>query len=114
MIEDKKKSVLEAAEFLFASNGFNQTTVADIAKASGINEASVYAYFSNKRNILFAIYSGYLQNAIKTLGEHFQGMREPGPKLRRAIWHYLADMSNNPNYARTLMMANTITSSSSV
>lgn len=36
---------------------------------------------------------------------HFQGMKEPGPKLRKAIWHYLADMVNNPYYAITSMMA---------
>jgi AcrR family transcriptional regulator len=32
-------------------------------------------------------------------------MKEPGPKLRKAIWHYLAEMKNSPNYARILMMA---------
>ena len=105
MIDKKKKAVIKSAEFLFATNGFNQTTVADIAKESGIHAASIYSYFNNKRNILFAIYGKYLQNAVKSLNEHFQGMKEPGPKLRKAIWHYLADMKNSPNYARILMMA---------
>jgi hypothetical protein len=40
-----------------------------------------------------------------TLNEHFQGMKEPGPKLRKSIWHYLADLKNNPNYGRILLMA---------
>ncbi|MBW2220815.1 MAG: TetR/AcrR family transcriptional regulator, partial [Deltaproteobacteria bacterium] len=105
MIDKKKKAVIKSAEFLFATNGFNQTTVADIAKESGIHAASIYSYFNNKRNILFAIYGKYLQNAVKSLNEHFQGMKEPGPKLRKAIWHYLAEMKNSPNYARILMMA---------
>ena len=105
MIDDKKKAVLKSAEFLFATNGFNSTSVADIAKESGIHAASIYSYFNNKRNILFAIYGKYLQYAVKSLDEHFQGMKEPGPKLRKTIWHYLADMKNSPNYARILMMA---------
>ena len=105
MIDEKKKAVIKSAEFLFATNGFNRTTVADIAKESGIHAASIYSYFSNKRNILFAIYGKYLQNAVKSLNEHFQGMKEPGPKLRKTIWHYLADMKHSPNYARILMMA---------
>ncbi|MBW1822688.1 MAG: TetR/AcrR family transcriptional regulator, partial [Deltaproteobacteria bacterium] len=105
MIDEKKKAVIKSAEFLFATNGFNQTTVADIAKESGIHAASIYSYFNNKRNLLFAIYGKYLQNAVKSLNEHFQGMKEPGPKLRKAIWHYLADMKNSPNYARILIMA---------
>jgi AcrR family transcriptional regulator len=105
LVDDKKKAVLKSAEFLFATNGFNSTSVADIAKESGIHAASIYSYFNNKRNILFAIYGKYLQYAVKSLEEHFQGMKEPGPKLRKTIWHYLADMKNSPNYARILMMA---------
>jgi len=105
LAKEKKEVVLKSAEFLFSTNGFNQTTVADIARESGIPDASIYAYFGNKRNILFAIYGAYLQNATETLNEHFQGMKEPGPKLRKAIWHYLADIKNNPSYGRILLMA---------
>ncbi len=105
MVKTKKNAVLKSAEFLFSTNGFNQTTMADIAKESGIPEPSIYSYFGNKRNILFAIYGAYLQSANETLTEHFQGMKEPGPKLRKSIWHYLADMKNSPNYARILLMA---------
>ncbi|MBW1998895.1 MAG: TetR/AcrR family transcriptional regulator [Deltaproteobacteria bacterium] len=105
MIKEKKEKILKCAEFLFATKGFYQTTVAGIAKESGINEASVYSYFGNRKNILFAIYGRYLKNAFETLSDHFQGMKEPGPKLRKAIWHYLADMQNNPNYAKILIMA---------
>ncbi len=103
--EDKKKVVLKSAEYLFATQGFDKTTVADIAKESGINDGSIYSYFDNKRKILFAIYAAYLEQAKKTLEEHFLGMIEPGPKLRKSIWHYLADMKSNPNYARILMSA---------
>jgi len=104
-VKEKKKAILKSAEKLFSTKGFNETTVADIAKESGVHEASIYSYFNNKRNILFAIYVAYLDNAIESLNEHFQGMKEPGPKLRKSIWHYLAEMKNNPNYARILIMA---------
>ena len=105
MVEDKKKVILKAAELLFATKGFTQTTVSDIGKESGINDASIYSYFNNKKNILFEIYSGYLKGAVETLKYHYQGMKEAGPKLRKSIWHYLADMNSNPNYAKILMMA---------
>ena len=105
MTTDKKKAILKSAEFLFSTKGFNQTTVVDIANESGLHEASIYSYFSNKRNILFELNGEYLKNAVQTLNEHFQGMKEPGPKLRKSIWHFLYDMKNNPNYARLLMLA---------
>jgi len=105
MVYEKKKAILKAAETLFASQGFNQTKVADIAKASQIHEASIYAYFKNKKKILFAIYGEYIKNAVKNIKHHFQGMKEPGPKLRKLIWSYLADIQSNPDHGRIMMMA---------
>jgi len=105
LVREKKKAILKSAEYLFSKEGFSQTTIRDISKESGILEASIYSYYKNKRNILFAIYGAYLENATKTLKEHFLGMKEPGPKLRKAIWHYLSDMKSNPYYAKILMMA---------
>jgi TetR/AcrR family fatty acid metabolism transcriptional regulator len=101
----KKESVLKAAESLFSTKGFNTTKVSDIAKKSGIHEASIYSYFNNKKNILFAIYGKYVEGAVNDLNQHFLGMKEPGPMLRKSIWHYLADIRSNPNYARILMEA---------
>ncbi len=105
MVKDKMKAVLDIAEQLFSNKGFTQTTVSDIAKESGVHEASIYAYFDNKKNILFTLYGRYLKRAVDTLNEHYQGMKEPGPKLRKAIWHYLYDMQKNPNFAKILMTA---------
>jgi TetR/AcrR family fatty acid metabolism transcriptional regulator len=103
---EKRKAILDAAELLFATKGFGPTTMSDIAKESGVaHEASIYSQFKNKRDILFGIYGSHLQKASKSLNAHFQGMKEPGPKFRKAIWHYLEDMKENPNYAKVLMMA---------
>jgi len=105
LVRNKKQAVLKGAELLFSEKGFNETTVSDLSKTSGVHEASIYSYFGNKKNILFKLQSNYLEKAIKSLNEHFRGMKEPGPKLRKAIWHYLSDMINNPACALTLMLA---------
>ena len=104
MSKAKKESILKAAEFLFSTKGFQETKVSDIAKESGVNEASIYAYFKNKKNIMFANSGRYVEAVVEGLAEHFLGMKESGPMLRKAIWHYLADIRDNPDYARLLMM----------
>lgn len=43
----------QAALELFASRGFEQTTVADIAQAAGLTERTFYRYFGDKREVLF-------------------------------------------------------------
>lgn len=104
MVEQKKRKALDAAEKLFVIKGFSRTTVNDISKASGIHEASIYAYFKNKKNILFAIYGGYIERAVQDLQEHFLGMKEPGPKLRKSIWHFLNDFKKYPDFGKIWMM----------
>ena len=103
MARNIKEDILESAEQLFATKGFEKATISDIAKEAGVHEASVYSNFKNKRKILFDIYVSYFMKATRALKEHFKGMREPGPKLRKAIWHYLDDLKNHPNHARLLM-----------
>jgi len=85
MVTQKRQAILKAAEEVFAKQGFNQIKVADIVKESQVHEASIYAYFKNKKNILFDICGDYVRTAVQGLKEHFQGMKEPGPKRRKLI-----------------------------
>lgn len=62
-----KDRILDAAIDLFAQNGFNGTSVRDIAKNVGIKEGSVYNHFKGKDGILAEILEGYTTNMEKTL-----------------------------------------------
>lgn len=44
-------SILEAADALFSANGFDKTTVDEIAKKAEYSKPTVYAYFSSKEEI---------------------------------------------------------------
>ena len=51
---DKRQSIVAAAQELFTSVGYEQTTIADVAKMAGIAVGTVYLYFKNKRELLLA------------------------------------------------------------
>jgi len=48
----KRKAILDAARGLFASKGYEETTIAEIAQAAGVAVGTVYLYFRNKHEVL--------------------------------------------------------------
>jgi AcrR family transcriptional regulator len=52
---------MEAAEQLFAAQGYAATSVGQIAQSAGTNRALLYYYFRNKRDLYWAIMKGGLQ-----------------------------------------------------
>jgi AcrR family transcriptional regulator len=51
---DAQGRIERAALELFETQGFERTTVAQIARAAGLKERSFYRYFPDKREVLFA------------------------------------------------------------
>lgn len=53
--KERQKEILDAAELLFASKGYDATSVSDIMKAVGIAKGTLYYHFSSKEEILDAL-----------------------------------------------------------
>ena len=52
---DKRQAILDRAAALFASKGFDRTTMIDVADACGTSKSHLYHYFPGKEDLLFAI-----------------------------------------------------------
>lgn len=53
--EQRKEAILAAAMNLFDSNGYSSTTVEQIAASASVSPPTVFNYFGNKQEILFAL-----------------------------------------------------------
>jgi AcrR family transcriptional regulator len=51
----KRRAILDAATELFAKQGYEETTIADIAQAAGVAVGTVYLYFRNKHEIYSSV-----------------------------------------------------------
>ena len=58
---NKKQKILEAALELFSIQGFEATSVSQIADAVGIRKASLYSHFESKQAILDALVKNVLE-----------------------------------------------------
>jgi len=50
----KLKSVISTARMLFAKNGFEKTTLDDIAEISGVTKMTIYSHFKSKEKLFGA------------------------------------------------------------
>jgi AcrR family transcriptional regulator len=53
-----REALLAAARELFATRGFDRTTVRDIAAAAGVNQALLFRYFGSKEELLGSALAG--------------------------------------------------------
>jgi len=76
---DTKEKILEKSLDLFASKGFKDTSVRDIAAAVGLQQGALYNHFKNKDAILTTLIDQLMSSAIVTIFEE----KEPGELYKR-------------------------------
>lgn len=99
----QRRRILGAAEKLFEEHGIDRTTMADVIAASELRPSTMYQYFSNKDDIVWAILGEVLEEsaagAKKIVEEATSGLAKI-----TALLHYMADELAK-NQARIRFMA---------
>ncbi len=67
LTEERRKQILDAAARVFAQKGYERATIAEIARAAGIAEGSIYNYFKNKGDLLINIPRQAIQPTVETM-----------------------------------------------
>lgn len=70
--EDRRQKVLEVAIDAFALNGYNATSINDIAKKAGISIGAMYSYFASKEDLFLTI----INNAYFLMEEILNEVKE--------------------------------------
>ncbi len=96
-LRDRKKArrrqeILKAAGQLFARNGFDATTIAEIAEDCGVSPPTVFNYFGSKENILSAL---IFEGTERERTQHLQSPRKTGIPFAEAIGGLLYECTEN-------------------
>ncbi|MDR0468669.1 MAG: TetR/AcrR family transcriptional regulator [Peptococcaceae bacterium] len=92
-----KEAIMKAAAKLFSGKGYNKVTTREIAKACGINSASIYHYFPSKSHLLTNLYAFYHEEYIKVRPDVEELLRltetlPPHEVLYRTLFYYEGDV----------------------
>lgn len=100
----REKRIIDIAQEVFVTRGYEQTTIPAIADAAGYNKRTIYLYFKDKEEIFLAVVLRCLQrleagfvNAAERVPDNTIGLRE-------FAWAFFSFAKNHPEYMDLIMI----------
>ena len=84
-VMDRKERIIEEATILFYKNGYDNTPIRELSKATGLSVAGVYYFFKDKEEILFNILNQSAIDLNDTIRASINEKDDPQTNLRRLI-----------------------------
>lgn len=91
----KRDRILRAAVEVFAQTGYFNAKVADIAKAAGVADGTIYLYFDGKEDLLINIFREHTRSYLQSLHEAFTGVSRADERIRLVIRHHLESLGRD-------------------
>jgi AcrR family transcriptional regulator len=66
----RKEAILQAAANLFAERGFNETSMAELAKLTGVAQGTIFYHFNNKEELFLTV----LDDFKKSITQEFENL----------------------------------------
>ena len=101
---DKHQKIIQAATHIFASKGFYNSKIADVAKEAEVADGTIYLYFKNKDDLLISIFETSIDTFIHSVKNTLEGVEDPIEKLHRFIRLHLELVQNNQDVAQVLQI----------
>ena len=102
-VDSRLPQVLDAAARLFCTQGYQGTTVRDIAQAVGILPGSLYCHFATKEDLLAAVYVRGVDQICGVVQAAVQHRSEPWERLQAACVAHLEAILRDDDYARVVV-----------
>src|SRR5881409_4453210 len=77
----KREAILRAATDVFASRGFFNAQVADVARAAGVAAGTVYLYFRSKDDLLVSIFERTMRDGLAEGRKSVAAIADPVERL---------------------------------
>ena len=98
-----KKAILEAAISLFSENGYENTSIENIATIAGVGKGTVYGYFQTKRDII----KGFCEYELEKIHMKLvNSSNQNAPVLEQMLTIYMTEfhhVTQNREFGRLFM-----------
>jgi TetR/AcrR family transcriptional regulator, fatty acid metabolism regulator protein len=102
--QGKRPRILDAAVKVFAERGFFTATVAEIARAAGVADGTIYLYFKSKDDLLLRLFDEKMSILIEEAKAAMAAEETAPARLRRFIQLHFAAVERSPELASVLIV----------
>lgn len=96
----RETDILNAAEHIFATKGYQKTTIADIANEAQYAVGTIYLYFKDKQTLYVTLIKEKLQNLIYTVKERISQVKDVREKINILVEEELSYFEKNADFFR--------------
>ena len=102
--KSRKDRIMDAALRVFAEKTFQEATISEISKESGVSEATIYEYFGTKEDLLFAIPEKITNDTLARSQIVLPFIKEVEGRMRAILQSYIQLYQNNPHYSALVLL----------
>jgi AcrR family transcriptional regulator len=101
--DHQKDTILSRAAELFARNGYQGTSMNDVAEGSGLSKATLYHYYRDKDELLVSIAAGHVTELVELVRSvEADPLIQPVDRLEALITRFLIEYADAQNSHRVL------------
>jgi len=102
--KSRKDRIMDAALHIFAEKTFQEATISEISKESGVSEATIYEYFGTKEDLLFAIPEKISNDTFEESKLVLPFIKDVEGRMRAILLSYIQLYQNNPHYSALVLL----------
>ena len=99
---DKRERILRGAVKVFAKKGFYASRVAEIARAAGVADGTIYLYFKNKDDVLTSLFEDRIARLLTLLREEVERTAGAQQRVRRIVEFQLGLLEGERDLAEVI------------
>ena len=92
---DKQRAILDAARTTFNAFGYRKTTIAKIAKLSGVADGTLYLYFQSKEDLARAALADFYAELTRSAQEGVDALNSPRERVEFLAGHHMDRVMDN-------------------
>ena len=106
--EEFRKEILDSACEIFINDGYDGFSMRKLAEKIDYSPTTIYLYFKNKDDLLFAICEEFFANFFAELNRIRSISQDPIETLRQAILYFMNCGLRNPNQYKLIFFTKSV------